>query len=47
MGLKLSVTEEGTEGRSKVITSCRYLEERFQECSKEGVVWRTASKRSE
>ena len=38
-GLKHSIAEGGTEGKSKVITSCRYLEEWFQECSKkEGVV---------
>ena len=38
---KLSITEEGQEGKSKVITSCIYLEERFQECSKRGVVQTT------
>ena len=37
-GLKLSITDGGTEGRSKATASCKYLEERFQECSKrEGV----------
>ena len=34
-GLKLSITEVGKEGKSKVITARRFLEERFQECSKE------------
>ena len=29
-GLKLSITEGGKQGKSKVITSCRYLEESFQ-----------------
>ena len=39
MGLKASITEGGKEGKSKAITSCNYLEERFQQCSKrEGVV---------
>ena len=28
--LKLSITE----GRSKAVTSCKYVEERFQKCSK-------------
>ena len=34
-GLKLTVTEGRKEGKSKAI---KYLEERFQECKKEGVV---------
>ena len=33
-GLKLSITEGGKEGKSKVIASCGYLEEKFQECTK-------------
>ena len=38
-GLKLSITEGAKEGKSKVIASCRCLEERFQECStNKGVV---------
>ena len=37
-GLTLSITEGGKEGKSKVITSCRHLEEKFQECSKKGGV---------
>ena len=38
-GLKPSITEGGKEGKSKAMTSCKYLEERFQQCSKrEGVV---------
>ena len=37
-GYKLSITEGGKEGKSKVIITCRYLEEMFQECSKKGVV---------
>ena len=37
-GLTLSITEGGKEGKSKVITSCRHLEERFQECTKKGGV---------
>ena len=32
--LKLSITEGWKEGKSKAITSCKYLEERFQQCSK-------------
>ena len=32
--LKLSITEGGKEGKSKVITSCRCLEEKLRECSK-------------
>ena len=42
MGLKLLITEGGKEGKSKVITSCQYLEERFQECSKKGVALATS-----
>ena len=34
-GLKLSITENGKEGKSKMIASCGYLEEKLQECSKE------------
>ena len=38
-GLKLSITEGGKEGKSKAITSCKYLDQKFQECSKkEGVL---------
>ena len=38
-GLMPSITEEGKAGKSNSITSCKYLEERFQQCSKrEGVV---------
>ena len=40
---KLSITEGGKEGKSKVITSSRYLEERFWECSKRGGVVLTTS----
>ena len=32
--LKLSITEGGKDGKSKAITSCKHLEEWFQECSK-------------
>ena len=43
IGLKLSNTEGGKEGKRKVITSCKYSEEKFQECSKkEGVDWATS-----
>ena len=31
---KLSITEGGKEGKSKATTSCKYLEEKFQKCSK-------------
>ena len=31
-GLKLSITEGGKEEKSKVIASCSFLEEKFQEC---------------
>ena len=42
-GLKLSITEGGKEGERNVTTSCRYLEERFQEYSKnEGLVMATS-----
>ena len=42
-GLKLSIAEGVKEGTNKAITSCRYLEERFQECSrKEGVALETS-----
>ena len=42
-GLKLSITEGEKEGKSKVITSCNYVEERFQECRmKEGVALETS-----
>ena len=34
-GLRLSITEGGKEGKSKATTSCKYPEERFQECSKQ------------
>ena len=35
--LKLSIAEGGKEGKSLAMTSCKILEERFQECSvKEG-----------
>ena len=36
--MKLSITEGGKEGKSKSITSCKYLEDRFQDCSKKGGV---------
>ena len=37
-GLKLSVTEKGTEGKSKMIASCGFLENELRRCSKqEGV----------
>ena len=29
-GLKLSITVRGKQGKSKAITSCKYLEERFR-----------------
>ena len=42
-GLKLSITEGGKAGKSKVITSSRYLEEGSQEFSKKkGVVMATS-----
>ena len=34
-GLKLSITEGGMEGKSKVIASCSCLEAKFPECTKE------------
>ena len=34
-GLKLSITETGKEGKSKMIASCGYLEEKLRQCSKE------------
>ena len=37
-GLKFSIAE----GESKVITSCGYFVEKFQECSKKGVVLATS-----
>ena len=33
---KLSITEGRKEGKSEVITSCSYMEEKFQECSGKG-----------
>ena len=41
-GLKLSITERWKEGTCTAITSCKYLEERFQECSKKGVALETS-----
>ena len=37
-GLRFSITEGGKEGKSKVITSCRFWEESFQKRSEEQVV---------
>ena len=34
-GLKLSVTENGKEGKSKMIASCGFLDKELQQCSKE------------
>ena len=34
-GLKLSVTESGREGKSKMIASCRFLEDELHQCSKQ------------
>ena len=34
-GLKLSVAENGTEGKRKVIASCGFLEDELRQCSKE------------
>ena len=34
-GLKLSVTENGKEGKRKVIASCGFLEDELRQCSKE------------
>ena len=36
--LELSITERGKKGKIKVIASCTYLEEKFQECTKRGRV---------
>ena len=36
-GLKLSVTENGKEGKSKMIASCGFLENELRQYSKEGV----------
>ena len=36
-GLKLSVTENGKEGTSKMIASCGFLENELSQFSKEGV----------
>ena len=36
-GLKLSVTEHGKEGKSKVIASCGFLENELSQFSKEGL----------
>ena len=41
-GLKSTITEGRKEGKSKAITSCKYLEERFQECSMKGVALETS-----
>ena len=47
-GLKLSITEREKEGKSQVIASSNYLEEKFQECSKrEGVGPATRSQEKE
>ena len=35
---KLSISKNGKEGKSKMIASCRYLEEELRECSEKGVV---------
>ena len=37
-GLKLSVTKNGKEGKSKMIPSCGFLETELRQCSKEGGV---------
>ena len=42
-GLKLSITENGKEGKSKLIVSCGYLEGTLRECSKEEGVTMTES----
>ena len=34
-GLKLSITENGKEGKSKMIASCSFLEDELRQCSKE------------
>ena len=36
-GQKLSVTENGKEGKSKMIASCGFLEDELRQCRKEGV----------
>ena len=36
-GLKVSVTENGKEGKSKMIASCGFLEDELCQYSKEGV----------
>ena len=36
-GLKLSVTENGKEGKSKMIASCGFLENQVSQFSKEGL----------
>ena len=41
-GLKVSITEGGKGGRREAITSRKYLEEKFQECSKKGVALETS-----
>ena len=45
-GLKLSVNENGKEGKGKMIASCGFLVEELRQCSKEGVTT-TVSKRWE
>ena len=42
-GLKLSVTENGKEGKSKMIASCGFLENELRQDSKEGGVTMTDS----
>ena len=37
-GLKLLITKRGKDGKSKLVTSCRYLEESFQDWSEKRVV---------
>ena len=39
-GVKLSIAEGGKEGKSKATTSCKYLEEKFQKCSKKELDWK-------
>ena len=34
-GLQLSVTENGKEGKRKMIASCGFLEEELRQCGKE------------
>ena len=43
-GKKLSITEGGKEGKSKAIKSCKYLEEKFQKCSKKELHWKRVLK---